>query len=531
MFKVFISDNLSDAAVEHLKKEKDIEVHVETGLSEDELAQKIGDYDALLVRSATKATKKIIDAGKKLKLIGRAGAGTDNVDKVAASERGILVINAPFGNLTSVAELVYGHIFSAFRYLAEANMTLKNGDWEKKRLAKTARELDGKTIGIIGLGKIGQLVAQRALGFNLRVLAYDPVTTAEVAESVGAELVDLETVLKESDVITVHVPLIPQTKHLLNAKNFKLLKSNALVINCARGGVVDDAALAAWLAKNPEARGALDTFEEEPPKKDSALLGLSNLTVTPHLGGDTIEAQAKVGIELADQIIRALHGELVEHVVNLPFRASGNMPDQKAWNELAEKLARLAAQLLNGASVKKAELTAGGELAAHDTKLLQSSILKGLLETLSDEANVNFINATELAAKKGLKLKAETDKKAGQFKSQLILKLKTDKEEVEVRGTVVEGQPRITFIQDFHLDFTPGECLLISRHKDKPGIIGRVGTALGEGGINIASMDLGRKQSTGDALMVLELDNTPDDKLLRELTDWDDFDRVFLAEL
>ena len=408
---------------------------------------------------------------------------------------------------------------------------MKAGDWEKKRLAKTARELDGKTIGIVGLGKIGQLVAQRAPGFNLKVLAYDPVTTAEVAESVGAELTDLDTVLKNADVITVHVPLIPQTKHLLNAKNFKLLKSTAMVINCARGGVVDDTALAAWLKKNPDARAALDTFEEEPPKADSPLISLPNLTVTPHLGGDTIEAQAKVGIELADQIIRALRGELVEHVVNLPFRAGGSLPDQKAWNELAEKLARLAAQLLNGASIKKAEFTTGGELATHDTKLLQSSVLKGLLETLSDEENINFINATELAEKKGLKLKATTDKKAGQFKSQLVLKLKTDKEEVEVRGTVVDGQPRITFIQDFHLDFTPGERLLISRHKDKPGVIGRVGTALGEGGVNIASMDLGRNQGSGDALMVLELDNTPDEKLLKELTDWDDFERVFLAEL
>ncbi|MFH1375663.1 MAG: phosphoglycerate dehydrogenase [Patescibacteria group bacterium] len=531
MFKIFIADNLASAAVEHLKEQKDCEVEVETGLSEAELVKRIPDFDALIVRSATNVTPKIIKAGKKLKIIGRAGAGTDNIDKTAASAQDILVVNAPTGNLTSVAELVFAHIFSAFRQMPAANAETKAGKWPKKELGKLGRELDGKTLGIVGLGKIGQLVAERAQSFNLKVIAFDPVTTAEVAESVGAELLELDEVLKEADVITLHVPLIPQTKNLIGEEQFKLIKTNALIVNCARGGVVDEKALAVWLKKNPEALAALDTFVEEPVDAQSPLLKLPNFFMTPHLGASTAEAQEKVGLQLADQVARALRGEVVEYIVNLPSREKGGLLDQKLWNELAEKLARLAAQMLKGEKLQKAELTMAGEIAEADTQMPQMSVLRGLLETLTDVENVNFTNAADIAGKKGLKLKVNTERKIENYKSEVRLVLKAGKAEVEVRGTLVEGEPRITFIQNFKTNFTPTRHLLLTRHHDMPGIIGRVGTLLGENSINIANMDLGRNKIGGDALMILDIDDPVPESLLDELRSWDDFEEVLSVDL
>ncbi|MFA6457813.1 MAG: phosphoglycerate dehydrogenase [Patescibacteria group bacterium] len=531
MFKIFIADGLSAKTVDFFRAQKDCEVEVETGLSEEKLVAKIPAFDALVVRSATTVTPAIIAAGKNLKIIGRAGAGTDNIDKKAATAAGVLVVNAPTGNLTSVAELVFGQIFCAFRRLPEANISTKNGEWKKDALGKVGRELDGKTLGIVGLGKIGQLVAERAKGFNLKVLAYDPVVTAEIADAVGAELVELETLLKNSDVITLHVPLIPQTKNLISTKQFAMLKSDAMILNLARGGVIDEEALLAWLQKNPKAFAALDTFVVEPVAAENPLLALPNFFVTPHLGASTIEAQEKVGLQLADQVVRALRGEVVEYIVNLPARDGGSLKDQKIWNELAEKIARLTAQMLGGAKLKKATLTFTGEIAAADAKMPEASILKGLLETLTDATNVNFTNASELAEKQGLKLTIEKEKNSENYKSQIGLKLAAEKLTVEVRGTIVEGEPRITLVQNFKVNFRPNEHLLLTRHHDQPGIIGRVGTLLGENSINIANMDLGRNEVGGEALMILDVDDAIPESLLAELKSWDDFDEVICADL
>ena len=530
MFKILISDNLSSEAVDFLKQQKDCEVSVKTGLSEAELIKEISSYDALIVRSATTVTAKIIQAGKNLKLIGRAGAGTDNVDKVAASAAGILVVNAPTGNLTSVAELVFGHILNVMRHIGEADASTKAGKLEKSRLGKVGREIDGKTLGIVGLGKIGQLTAQRAHGFNLKVLAYDPVTTEEIAESVGATLVDLDTLLKEADLITLHVPLIPQTKHLISDKQFKIMKKDALILNCARGGVIDEAALLKWLKANPTASACLDCFEKEPVTTANPLTQLPNCFLTPHLGASTYEAQVKVGLQLMDQVIRALRGEIVEYVVNLPFRVSGSFPEQKAWSELAEKLAQLAAQLLDKASIKKATLIVSGELAAYDTKILQVPILKGLLETLTDATNVNFVNAADLAKKKGLQLEIKTEKDAGNMRSQLTLKLKSSKEDVEVRGVVENEKPRIRFIQDFRVGFTPRSNVLLTLHKDVPGMIGKVGTLLGKNKVNIANLDLSRNKVGGRALMTLDIDGEVPEKILKEMRSWKEFEKVIDLE-
>ena len=531
MFKIFIADNLSSTAVDFLESQKDCEVEMQIGLSEEDLIKKIPDFDALIVRSATIVTPKVIEAGEKLKVIGRAGAGTDNIDKKAASAKSILVVNAPTGNLISVAELVFAHIFSAFRQLPEANFSTKAGEWKKKELGKMGRELDGKKLGIIGLGKIGQFVAERAHGFNLKVIAFDPVTTADIAESVGVELVGIDEVLKNSDVITLHVPLIPQTKNLIAKEKFEMMKTDATLIGCARGGVVEEKDLADWLCKNPNALAALDTFLEEPVDSKNPLLNLPNFFATPHLGASTTEAQEKVGLQLADQVVRTLRGEVVEYVVNLPAREGGSLKDQKIWNELAEKISKIAAQILSGAKLEKAELTFAGEISETNAKMPEVSVLKGLLEVLTDAENVNFTNASDLAEEKGLKLNVKTEKKLENYKNELRLKLKAEKMEVEVRGTVAEGEPRVTFVQNFKTNFVPVRHLLFTRHNDQPGIIGRVGTLLGENSINIANMDLGRNKVGGDALMILDVDDAIPESILNELKSWDDFEEVLGLEL
>jgi len=531
MFKIFIADGLSSTVIDFIKRQKDCEVEVEIGLSEEKLIEKIPEFDALIVRSATTVTAKIITAGKKLKLIGRAGAGTDNIDKVAASAAGILVVNAPTGNLTSVAELVFGHFLSAFRQLPAANETTKAGFWKKKELGKKGREIDGKTLGIIGLGKIGQLVAQRAKGFNLKILAFDPVITAEIAENVGAKLVDIEQLLRDSDLITLHIPLIPQTKNLIAEDQFKIMKPDAMIVNCARGGVIDEDALAQWLQQNPPALAAIDTFAEEPVAKTNQLLKIDNFFTTPHIGASTIEAQEKVGMQLADQVVRALRGEIVEYIVNFPTRGGSGLKDQKIWNETAEQLARIAAQLLEGKPLEKAELIIAGEISKADTKMPQLSVLKGLLEALTDERDVNFTNIKDLAEKRGLKLLLKEQKEAEDFHNQLKLKLTTSEEIIEVHGTVIEGEPRVTFVQDFKTNFIPSKHLLFTRHRDQPGVIGRIGTLLGENKINIASMDLGRNKIGEDALMILNIDNLLPDDILHEIKKWDDFKQAIRVDL
>jgi D-3-phosphoglycerate dehydrogenase len=530
MFKILISDNLATEAIDALKNEKDCEVVVKTGLSEAELIKEIPPYDAIIIRSATTVTAKIIKAGKKLKLIGRAGAGTDNVDKVAASAAGILVVNAPTGNLTSVAELVFGCILNVMRKIGEADISTKAGKWEKSRLGKLGREIDSKTLGIVGLGKIGQLVAKRAKGFNLRVLAYDPVISQDVADEVNAELVSLDEVLKQSDIITLHIPLIPQTKHLISSKQFKSMKKDALLLNCARGGVVDEVALLKWLKTNSTAAACLDCFESEPVETSNPLTKLDNCFFTPHLGASTYEAQVKVGLQLMNQVIRALRGEIVEYVVNLPFRAEGNLPNQKAWGELAEKLAKIAAQLLDKASLKKATLTVSGELADCDNKVLQVAILKGLLETLSDVENVNFINAADLAKKRGLQLEVKTAKASGNIRSELGLKIQSSKENIEVKGVVENDKPRIRFIQGFRVGFTPRDNVFLTLHKDIPGMIGRVASLLGENKVNIANLDLSRNKVGGKALMTLDIDGEIPEKILKQMQGWKEFEKVVNLE-
>lgn len=531
MFKILIADRLAKPAVDFLKKQKDCRVVVQTGLSENELSRRIASYNALIVRAATQVTAKVIQAAKELKIIGRAGAGTDNIDKEAATAADILVLNAPTGNLVSVAELAIGHILAASRRLVAADQGTKQGVWPKKELGGLGRELAGKTVGIVGLGKIGQLVARRLRNFEVRILAFDPVTSEEVAEQVGAQLTDLRTLLKEAEIVTLHVPLNSKTRDLLDTPQFKLLAKSALVVNCARGGIINEKALINWLKRNPAAQAALDTFANEPVQKDNQLLALPNLFTTPHLGASTVEAQEKVGLELAEQVVRALRGEIVENVVNLPNQLGSPIVDQKSWNDLAEKLARLAAQILEKGALKKIELELSGEITAVEANSIQAAVLKGLLEVLSTEKNINFVNAREIAQQKDLELRTQEALRKTKFTSELGLKLMSDQQTVEVRGTVIEHEPRITFIEEFQTNFRPGKRLLLTRHRDYPGIIGRVGSLLGKNKVNVASMNLGRTKVGGEALMILDLDRAVPRQVLKEMRKWEDFERVLCVDL
>lgn len=532
MFKILVAEHLSPSAAAFLQKQKDVELTLAPDLTDSELVQKIREFDALIVRRTTKVTRQVIEAGKNLKLIGRAGSGVENIDLPAASERGVLVLNAPFGNLVSTAELTFALIFGCIRHLTQANEMARGvTPLNRNFFEETSHELAGRTLGIVGLGKIGQLVAERAKAFGMQILAYDPVATPEVATRVGATLVDVEKILKESDIISLHVPLLPQTKHLIGAKQLKLMKTGVIVINTAQGGVVDETALAKALESGQVASVGMDVASEMPLPKNHPLLSAPNVFLTPHIGGATVEAEARTGLQLAEEVVSALHGELVEHVVNLPFRPSSTIPDQRAWNALAATLARLAAQILAGATVKKAELTVSGELAAHDPKILTLAVSKGLLESLLGEVNVNFLNAADLATKKGLKITVKTNDDSGHYKSELCLTLATSKETVEVRGTVVRGEPRITLVHDFHLEFSPGKYMLITRHNDQPGILGRIGTILGNRKLNIANMEVGRKEKGQDAIMVIELDTLPDREFIKEVESLEGLSHVVLAEL
>lgn len=532
MFKILVAERLSPSASAFFQKQKDVELTVEPELTGSELVQKIATYDALIVRRTIKVTRAVIEAGKNLKLIGRAGAGVENIDLAAASERGVLVLNAPFGNLVSTAELTFALMFGCARHLNHADAMARGlTPLNRNFFEETSHELIGQTLGLVGLGKIGQLVAIRAKAFGMRISAYDPVATSELASSLGVTLVDLETVLRDSDIISLHVPLLPQTKQLIGAKQLKLMKIGAMLINTAQGGIVDENALAKALESGHLAAAGMDVASEMPLPKDHPLLTAPNVFLTPHIGGATVEAEARTGLQLAEEVVSALHGELVEHVVNLPFRPSSTIPNQRAWNALAATLARLAAQILAGATVKKAELTVSGELAAHDPKILTLAVSKGLLESLLGEVNVNFLNAADLATKKGLKITVKTDSDSGHYRSELRLTLATTKETVEVRGTVVRGEPRITLVHDFHLEFSPGKYMLITRHNDQPGVLGRVGVILGNHKLNIANMEVGRKEKGKDAIMVIELDAMPDREFIKELESIGELSHVVLAEL
>jgi D-3-phosphoglycerate dehydrogenase len=513
MFKILVADSLSDEGLNVLKGSKEFIVDVKVGLKAPELKSIIGEYDALVVRSATKVTQEIIEAGTKLKIIGRAGVGLDNVDLKVATAKGIIVMNTPAGNTISTAEHTMSLILSMARSIPQADLSMKKNEWKRKDFMGV--ELYNKTIGIVGLGRIGMEVAKRCLSFGMRVKAYDPFLSREVADQMGVELVKLEELYKAADFITVHVPLTEETTGMISDKQFEMMKTGVRVVNCARGGIIDEKAVARALESGKVAAAAFDVYVEEPPK-DLALAKFNNVVLTPHLGASTEEAQVNVAIEVAHQISDALLGKGIRNAANYPSVDPETYHVLQPYINLCERLGSFTGQISDGA-LNEVNITYSGDIAQHDTAPLTMAILKGLLSPILKDT-VNFINARALAKERAIRVIESKAAQSEEFVTLVSLEVKTHKETHRIAGTLfTKSEPRIVKIDEFYVEAIPMGCMLIMHNWDKPGLIGSLGSLMGEYKLNIAAMSFGREKQGGKALTVLNVDASVSPDLLEKV--------------
>jgi D-3-phosphoglycerate dehydrogenase len=498
--RILVAEPLAAKGLELLRAHHEVDERI--GLSRDELCSIIGDYDALVVRSQVQADAALIAAGQRLIVIGRAGVGVDNVDLDAATRAGITVVNAPTGNTIAAAEHTLALMFGVARKVAAADASLRRGEWKRSQF--TGLELRGRTLGIVGLGKIGLAIAVRASALEMTVLGVDPYVTAEVAANHGIELVELDRLLAESDVITVHVPLTRSTRGLIGPDAIARMKPGALVLNVARGGILDEAAVAEALADGRLGGAGVDVFESEPPT-GSPLLDAPNTLLTPHLGASTAEAQVLVAEEVAGQILDVLDGRSARYAVNAPLLTAETARALAPYLPLAETLGRFFAQF-HGTGVRTLTLEIAGELAEFDASPLTAAVLRGLLETSTTE-RVNLVNAAALAKARGITVVERKTPEAGALASLITLSGETDGATTTVGGTVANGEPRLVRLGEYWLDMAPADAMLITRHQDKPGTMGRIGLMLGEADVNISAMHLARSGPRADALMILALDD------------------------
>ena len=511
--KVLVSDKLAEEGLKILKKEKAIQVDVKTGLSPEELKKIIRDYEGLIVRSGTKVTKEIIAAGKKLKIIGRAGVGLDNVDVEAASRSGIVVMNAPGGNTISTAEHTMSMILALSRNIPRACLSLREQRWERKRFMGT--EIYGKTLGIIGLGRIGAEVAKRAMRFEMKILAFDPYLSLEKVKTLKIESVNLKGLLKRSDYITVHTPLTDETKHLISDKEIALMKKGARIINCARGGIIDERALIKGLKSGEIAGCALDVFEKEPPY-GNPLLKMDNVVATPHLGAATEEAQVNVAVDIAHQMCDGLLGRGMCNAVNAPSVAPEIKEIVQPYVTLAEKIGSLQSQLSSG-HITRLKIEYRGDIGNYDTAPITAACVKGMLQPFMGET-VNYINASCLAKERGIAIEETKTERVENFANLISVRTKTEKEELTICGTIfAKGDPRIVRINKYRIEAHPAGYMLIIKNRDLPGIVGEIGTILGENKINIAGMTFGRERPGGQAISVLNVDSPIPKEVLKKI--------------
>ncbi|HRE61726.1 MAG TPA: phosphoglycerate dehydrogenase [Micropepsaceae bacterium] len=500
MPKVLISDQLSPAAVQ-IFKDRGVEVDVKPGLSKDELAAIIGQYDGLAIRSNTKVTADLLKHATRLKVVGRAGIGVDNVDIPAATARGIIVMNTPFGNSITTAEHAIALMFALAREIPAANASTHAGKWEKNRFMGV--ELTGKVLGIVGCGNIGSIVAERALGLRMKVLAFDPYLSPERAVELGVEKADLETLLTRADIITLHTPLTDKTRNIISADAIAKMKKGVRLINCARGGLVDEGALKAALDSGHVAGAALDVFEVEPAKAHP-LFGHERVVATPHLGASTTEAQENVALQVAEQISDYLLTGAITNAINMPSITAEDAKRLGPWISLAEKLGAFAGQLTES-SIKSVEIVYEGAVADFNLRALTQAALAGLLRpVLSD---VNMVNAPIVAKERGISVSEVRRGQQGIYDSYMLLRVETERQKRDVAGTVFgNGAPRIIQVKGIAMEaaFTPH--MLYITNEDKPGFIGKLGTLLGNAKVNIASFNLGRTGPGGDAIALVEVD-------------------------
>lgn len=506
--KILVSDSLSEEGLKILKES--YQVDEKTNLSPEELISAVGEYDALVVRSGTQVTAAVIEAAINLKVIGRAGVGVDNIDVDKATEKGIIVLNAPEGNTVSAAEHAVAMMMALSRNIPGASNSLKNKKWQRSQFMGI--ELYNKTLGVIGLGRVGSEVIRRAKAMGMHIQGYDPYISVERAEKLGVKLASLEEIYRTSDFITLHLPKTSSTYHMIGKKEVAMMKEGIRIVNCARGGLIDEEAFYEALQSGKVAGAALDVFEKE-PAVDNPLVSLDNVVVTPHLGASTQEAQVNVAVQVAHQVVAALRGEAVVTAVNVPAIPPETMADVKPFIPLMNILGKFYMQVLNG-QVESIEINYCGEIASYPVAPLTTSCLIGLLSVMLHES-VNYVNAPHIAKQRGIKVKEVTTRHVDNFTNMVTLKVKTNEGIKVIGGTVFnKNDARIVQINDYRIDVVPSEYMLICTYVDKPGVIGRVGTALGNSGVNIAGMQVGRKSIGGEAVMVLQVDDLIDSDLL-----------------
>jgi D-3-phosphoglycerate dehydrogenase len=518
-FKVLIADDLSPRGVEILRACRRVSVDVKVGLKPAELLGIIAGYHGLVVRSATKVTADVLEAGRGLKIVGRAGIGVDNIDVKAASRRGVIVENTPSGNATTAAEHALCLLASMVRFVPQATASMKAGRWDKKKFQGV--EITDKTLGVIGLGNIGRIVAERARGLAMNVVAYDPFIGKDAAERLGAELVTLDELYARADFITLHTPLTPETRHLVGADAIARMKRGVYLVNAARGGLVDEEALLAALDSGKIAGAALDVFVKEPPDPGSKLVAHERVICTPHLGASTDEAQEKVAVEVAEQIVAFVERGEVKNAVNLAAVRAELLPRVTPWMELAGKLGSLLAQILpRGAGIEEVEIEITGEVAELAGTPLARAALAGLLRSFCD-VPVNEVNAGLVADERGLRVASVSRTRGETFAASIAMRARGPAGTRTVMGTLFQvgdqAEPRIVQIDDYVLDATPEGRLLLLRNTDRPGVIGRVGTLLGDRGINVARLHVGRARARGEALMLWQVDAELDDAFLDDV--------------
>lgn len=512
MARVLVADPIAQDGIDILLSAA--EVDVKTGLAAGELVRIVGDYDALVVRSETKVTAPIFGAGKRLQVVGRAGVGVDNIDLDSATQHGVVVVNAPTGNTISAAELAIALMLGLARNIPQADASLKAKEWQRSRFVGV--ELRGKTLGIIGLGQVGSEVSRRARGFEMHLLGYDPFVPEERARSLGVALCSLEDLLRSSDFITVHTTLTAGTRGLIGPDELRLVRPTVRLINTARGGIIDEEALAAALRDGRVAGAAIDVFSEE-PAIGNPLLDAPNLVSTPHLGASTAEAQERVAIDVAEQIVGVLRGEPARYAVNAPMPTPETFSVVGPYIETAAVIASVATQLSTG-QLSQIEVVYHGDLALHDTSLIRAGVIRGLLRPIS-EGNVTIVNANLVAERRGLRItEHKIPEPAEGPPNQVTVRIITRGGTTEVAGTVEHGEPHIVMIDGLRVDVRPRDrFLMVCDNEDTPGKIGAVGRMMGDFDINISSMTVGRRAARGRALMVIGLDEAPTQEQLRRV--------------
>ncbi|MDU8910112.1 phosphoglycerate dehydrogenase [Aestuariicoccus sp. MJ-SS9] len=520
--KVLISDKLSDAAVQIFRDRGiDVDFQPDLGKDKDKLAEVIGQYDGLAIRSATKVTPKILEAATNLKVIGRAGIGTDNIDKEAASKHGVIVMNTPFGNMITTAEHAIAMMFAVARQIPEASASTHAGKWEKSKFMGV--ELTGKTLGVIGAGNIGGIVCDRARGLRMKVIAYDPFLSQEKADKMQVGKVELDDLLTRADFITLHVPLTDQTRNILSAENLAKTKKGVRIVNCARGGLVDEGALAELLKSGHVAGAAFDVFSEE-PAKENPLFNLPNVVCTPHLGAATTEAQENVALQVAEQMANYLLTGAVENALNMPSVTAEEAKIMGPWIKLADHLGSFIGQMTDE-PIKAINILYDGSVSDMNLEALNCSVIAGIMKRVNPD--VNMVSAPLIAKERGIRISTTNQAQSGAFEGYIKVTVVTPKRERSIGGTVFsDGKPRFIQIKGINIDAEIGAHMLYTTNQDVPGIIGTLGMTMGQNGVNIANFTLGRSEAKGEAIALLYVDEPVPGEVIGKLQETGLFQQV-----